>query len=647
MVIPCRDAAATIAQTIRSVLAQTLPPAEVIVIDDGSTDRSATLAAGFRPKVRVIAGGGKGANAARILGAQAAGGEALMFLDADDLLSPNALEELARALDSRPDGIACCSWRRLVSEGRTWRAYPPSCARRGLLEDPLSAWLSGWHHPPCSVLWSRTAFERSGGWGPEVQVNQDGDLMIRALAAGAPLVVTDRAVAYYRRPPAGRTSLSVGPPDRGRALAKLATLRRVRLALERRSRIDRFRPALARAFLEAGRSVARHPDLHRACREEARAVCAPEWRREVAGLARSIDVAAGRIARRAALAVRRKTPSVAPSAPIAATPWRLPSRSPRVSVIIPTYNRAPTLKRAIQSVLAQTYADFELLVVDDGSTDQTEDLVRRIGDPRIRFIAQPRNMGVAAARNRGLAESRGALIAFLDSDDLWAPRKLARQVALFERSPLRVGLVYTGVETMDEAGVRSVDTPRLRGDAFTALLHGNAIHGGGSNVMIRREAAEAAGGFDESLPAIEDYEYWLRIARFFHIDFAPETLARIHDEHSGEEARARSRRSLQFENNAEARRRLHATYRYDMRQAGAEHAFLVSSIRRHVNDREGSMEAVRTLALQAIAARPLDPTAYAWLALSFAPRNALPRLRQAAARAAHAARSRRPQARPA
>lgn len=631
VVIPCRDAEATLAQTIRSALAQTLPPAEVLVVDDRSADASAQIAGAFGRTVKVLVPRGEGANRARLAGAEASRGEALVFLDADDLLAPNVLEELARALDREPDGVAGCAWRRLVWEDGVWRARPPSCARRGWLQDPLSAWLSGWFHPPCATLWSRAAYERSGGWDPDLRINQDGELMVRALAEGAPLTLTDRAIAYYRRAPLGRRSLSGGPPDRARVEARLAALRTVKAALDRRGRLKSYGGSLARAFRTAAESAARFPDVARACRQEARALGGPVWAQNLSALAAAADVAAGRLARGLNRALAAAPPATQPRPRAAGKPWPLPAAAPGVSVIIPTFNRARTLPRALESVLAQTYRDFELLVVDDASTDQTEALVRARADSRIRYLRQETNRGVAAARNRGLAQARAPLIAFLDSDDLWAPQKLARQVALFARSPLRVGLVYTGVETMDEHGLRSIDLPRLRGDAFPALLRGNAIHGGGSNVMIRREAYEVVGGFDETLPAIEDYEYWLRIARFFYVDYAPEPLARVHDARSTDEARALARRSLRFAENQIARRRLHALYQHDMRAAGAEHAFLMSSIRRQANDPQGEIRAIRALALRAAAARPLDPQAYAWLALSVAPQPLRAVLRRAAA----------------
>ena len=188
--------------------------------------------------------------------------------------------------------------------------------------------------------------------------------------------------------------------------------------------------------------------------------------------------------------------------------------SPIVSIVIPTYNREHLLSRALDSVLAQTLGDFEVLVVDDGSTDETAVLMAEYEarDERIRYFIQPQNAGVSAARNRGLREARGEFIAFLDSDDEWMPEKLERQTELLQVLPERFGLVYTGVESVFSNGSR-VDLPKYRGHIYHEMLRKNVVHGGGSNVMLRRSAVERAGFFDEGIPAIEDYDYWIRVTQ--------------------------------------------------------------------------------------------------------------------------------------
>lgn len=182
---------------------------------------------------------------------------------------------------------------------------------------------------------------------------------------------------------------------------------------------------------------------------------------------------------------------------------------PRVSVIVPTFNRGWILTEAVDSVLAQTRADFELIVVDDGSTDDTRRRLEPYGD-RIIYVNQP-NRGVSAARNTGWRHARGDLIALLDSDDLWQPGKLERQLAFFETHP--TARICQTEETWIRNGRRVNPRRRHRkpsGWIFEPSLALCLVSP--SAVMLRRELLAETGGFDESLPACEDYDLWLRIS---------------------------------------------------------------------------------------------------------------------------------------
>jgi len=182
-----------------------------------------------------------------------------------------------------------------------------------------------------------------------------------------------------------------------------------------------------------------------------------------------------------------------------------------VSVIIPTFNRLPLVREAVGSVCAQRDAVCETIVVDDGSTDGTGEALEREFGTRIRVL-RTTNRGVAAARNRGVAASRGDHLAFLDSDDLWLPDKLAVQEAFFAAHP-QAEICQTD-EIWVRNGVRINPGAHHRkpsGDIFAASLQRCLVSP--SAVMLRRRLFERAGGFDESLPACEDYDLWLRIAR--------------------------------------------------------------------------------------------------------------------------------------
>jgi len=183
---------------------------------------------------------------------------------------------------------------------------------------------------------------------------------------------------------------------------------------------------------------------------------------------------------------------------------------PRVSVIIPAYNAERYLRETLDSVMAQTWRDFEAVVVDDGSTDGTREIVRSYGEP-VRLVEQA-NAGPSAARNRGVREARGELAAFVDADDVWLPEKLALQVPLFDAEG-RVGLVYSRAEYMDEAGrpLPTQQNPKPEGDVYLRLLEGNCVPT--SSVVVRKACFEAAGGFAQDMVWAEDWHLWLRIAR--------------------------------------------------------------------------------------------------------------------------------------
>jgi glycosyltransferase involved in cell wall biosynthesis len=186
----------------------------------------------------------------------------------------------------------------------------------------------------------------------------------------------------------------------------------------------------------------------------------------------------------------------------------IPIKQPLVSVIIPTFNRAWSIKRAIDSVFAQNYPKFELIVVDDGSMDETPGILSSYGHA-IRIISQT-NSGVSAARNRGIAEASGKHIAFLDSDDFWLPKKLSAQVDFFSSHP--DALICQTEEIWIKNGRRMNPKKKHQkpsGMIFSASLQLCLISP--SAVMVRKNIFDEVGLFDEALPACEDYDLWLRI----------------------------------------------------------------------------------------------------------------------------------------
>lgn len=205
------------------------------------------------------------------------------------------------------------------------------------------------------------------------------------------------------------------------------------------------------------------------------------------------------------------------------------ARPPSVSVVVPVYNGAATIAGTLTSVLQQTFPDFELLVIDDGSTDATTAVVASFDDPRV-ALHSFENRGLAASRNRGVRLARGELIAFLDADDLWRPKKLARQVDALRAAP-QAGLAYSFTDCIDERDryLGPASHIAASGRVYEKLLVWNFLDSG-SSAMVRAAALAEVGLFDESLPAAEDWDLWLRLA--WHYPFVciaePDVLYRVH-----------------------------------------------------------------------------------------------------------------------
>jgi glycosyltransferase involved in cell wall biosynthesis len=214
-------------------------------------------------------------------------------------------------------------------------------------------------------------------------------------------------------------------------------------------------------------------------------------------------------------------------------------RTSDVDVLIPVRNGARFLSACLDSVFAQAFPAREIIVVDDGSTDETPRILAEYAArwPNVNVIHSEAR-GVSHARNLAIQASEARFVAFLDSDDIWHPDKLARQMALFGSSGPEVGFVHCSYFCIDEHGRQIVDSqaiaPRKRGDVFADLLQGYAISGSASSVVARRYLVAAAGGFDESLFHGEDWDLWLKIAKSSQIDFVPEALTgiRIHADSS-------------------------------------------------------------------------------------------------------------------
>lgn len=199
-----------------------------------------------------------------------------------------------------------------------------------------------------------------------------------------------------------------------------------------------------------------------------------------------------------------------------------------VSIIIPTYNRADSLKKSVASVLEQTYPWFELIIVDDGSTDNTKELVESFGDNRIRYYYAGLNQGAAAARNYGLEKARYDYIAFQDSDDIWHPDKLEKQMQVMQAATGEVGVVYHKI--LYDLGERryailpaeQLALEKKSGEIYAQMLYDNLIPC--PSILAKKSAVMDAGMFDTELKALEDYDFALKLTRKYKACFVDEIL---------------------------------------------------------------------------------------------------------------------------
>jgi len=197
---------------------------------------------------------------------------------------------------------------------------------------------------------------------------------------------------------------------------------------------------------------------------------------------------------------------------------------PLISIVIPTYKRPIFLTKVINCILRQSYKNYEIIVVDD---DPDSTLYNRLDwlkqNKKIKYIKHTRNRGASAARNTGIKNSIGEYIALLDDDDLWLPQKLEKQVSRFIDLSPKVGVVYCGYYKVYNEQIIHEEFPILKGKIYKYSLKKCPI--GSPTPLIKRECFEKVGLFDERLPSCQDWDLWIRIAKFYDFDFVPEILA--------------------------------------------------------------------------------------------------------------------------
>lgn len=525
--MPVFNAACHLLATLRTVQQQTFSNWELIAVDDGSTDASADLLAEQArsdSRIRVLRQSNAGVSIARNRGVSACRAPLIAFLDADDLWHPDKL--LAHVERHRVDagmGVSFARVEFLTPAGRATglvASHPKQPLRPAdlLCENPTTT-TSNW------VL-RREVFEAVGGFVEGMSYSEDLEWLLRVACDGRwRIEPIDRVLTYYRTSTGGLSS-SLEKMEQGW----------LRLIGEAR----RYAPELVEAHFAAAQAVhlryltrrslrlrgdpAQGVDfLVRALRSDA-----PRLLREPRRTAPTALAVLGRLLVHRA---RGLLPSPFSSAPLPhAEPPTRPSAvsrpdlpAPLVSVVMPLYNSAATVRASLESVLAQTYPNLEILVVDDGSTDDGPALCRSYDDPRLRIVQQ-KNRGLAGARNTGIRECCGSIVAFLDSDDLWLPEKIERHVEHLLTRP-EVGVSYSCSAFIDAAGqpLGIFQTPALHHITPELILCRNPISNG-SCVVLRREVLDGirfeanlygtpeSYWFDDSFRQSEDIECWIRIA---------------------------------------------------------------------------------------------------------------------------------------
>lgn len=199
---------------------------------------------------------------------------------------------------------------------------------------------------------------------------------------------------------------------------------------------------------------------------------------------------------------------------------------PIVSVIIPTYNRADLVGRAIQSVLNQTYQDFEIIIIDDASTDNTDKIMILLNDKKIKYIKNKKNVGGSESRNIGIKNAKGKYIAFLDSDDEWMPTKLEKQLRKINESSVFAKIIYAGYWVVKNDILELGQIPSRKGNIHKDLLYQDYVSPT-STIFLKKNCFEKAGYFNPVLNARQDYDMWLRLSCHYNFDYVKEPLVKL------------------------------------------------------------------------------------------------------------------------
>jgi glycosyltransferase involved in cell wall biosynthesis len=501
VVIPAYNSAKFLTQALESVFSQTYTDYEVILIDDGSTDNTKAIIKPYLSRINYIYQENQGVAVARNKGIEIAQGKLIAFLDADDLFLPQKLQQQVEMLTAQPDlGMVISGWQltneqsEIISNIELWHDLP---------ELDLNTWLYWKPVLPSATMIRRQWLEKVGGFPTETIPVEDVECFLQLIAHGCKAQWCKHIGTVYRQ--INRSSLCRNTLKRVESLELLHQrfFSHANLPVEIKQQEN---PIIYCNFVWSAWHLYQNGHANQMCAylrksldytTQSAAEISLNWIESFENYCRGEN---------SRLNTYKVTQSPGWQQLIINT---LATRQPRVSVIIPAYNSAKYLPEAIASVFDQTYTDYELIVVNDGSTDHTREVVEPYLN-RIRYFEQ-KNQGVSATRNRGIYLARGELIAFLDADDIFMPQKLEQQVAIFNADP-QIGIVNSGYRLISEAGTKITDIerwhqiPHLTPEIW--LLHKPVLP---SAMMFSKFWLLKVTGFDSRFSASEDVDVVLRM----------------------------------------------------------------------------------------------------------------------------------------
>ncbi|MGC9502461.1 glycosyltransferase [Baaleninema sp.] len=524
VVVPAYNCQTTIRATLDSLFNQTFKDLEVLVVDDSSTDETLSVVKAIEdPRLRVFSYPNAGPAATRNRGFNHILGQYVSFIDADDLWTPDKLQAQLDALEANPDAAVAYSWTDYIDESGQIIRPGSHLAVNG---DVLSHLLLGdFLENSSNALIRREAVAAIEGFDETLISAPDWDFFLRLADRFLFVCVPQAQILYRLRPQsmasdvvrherycltvldrAYRTAPQAFQSLRSQSLANLYQYLTYR-ALQPPWNVKNCQAVVG--FIE---------NIHRY----------DPFAHEYSDLLGKIVAAAITHSSLPRDTAQRLYPDTDPGFEAEDLFQYTRSRPyPAISVIIPAYNAEDTITETIDTVLQQTFTDFEIIVIDDGSSDRTVEVVKSIDDPRIKVFSYP-NAGQGESRNRGACHAQGEFFAFLDADDLWTPHKLEElynAIVKWEQptDPERryenrkPAVAYSWVDWIDEDGKhleRGCDYT-CNGYIYPKLLLSDFI-AGGSNILMWRGAFYQVRGFNPEFPPAEDRDMWLRLAEKFH-----------------------------------------------------------------------------------------------------------------------------------